>query len=205
MTKYVLKRVAISAVTLLVILFVLYLMLEFMPGTPFNDEKLTDAQRLIIETKYGLNRPFLVRFVDYVVMMTGNEVYVSRTKSDSPIVLERMNENEATRSYYPRTASLKVTDSEKEYTVYGSGDIETSIELFPQAYKNAGWAFLVSCEMKENGNRQMVNVLFCGVGYRMIAPRFAWHAAQPDTEWNLGVASSCDSNTTIARLNISHL
>ena len=142
--------------------------------------------------------------VDYVVMMTGNEVYVSRTKSDSPIVLERMNENEATRSYYPRTASLKVTDSEKEYTVYGSGDIETSIELFPQAYKNAGWAFLVSCEMKENGNRQMVNVLFCGVGYRMIAPRFAWHAAQPDTEWNFGVASSCDSNTTIARLNISH-
>ena len=129
---------------------------------------------------------------------------MSRTKSDSPIVLERMNENEATRSYYPRTASLKVTDSEKEYTVYGSGDIETSIELFPQAYKNAGWAFLVSCEMKENGNRQMVNVLFCGVGYRMIAPRFAWHAAQPDTEWNFGVASSCSSNATIARLNISH-
>ena len=77
MTKYVLKRVAISAVTLLVILFVLYLMLEFMPGTPFNDEKLTDAQRLIIETKYGLNRPFLVRFVDYVVMMLQNDLGVS--------------------------------------------------------------------------------------------------------------------------------
>ena len=131
--------------------------------------------------------------VDYVVMMTGNEVYVSRTKSDSPIVLERMNENEATRSYYPRTASLKVTDSEKEYTVYGSGDIETSIELFPQAYKNAGWAFLVSCEMKEQKNQ--LRRIFC---------RFAWHAAQTDTEWNYGVASSCDSNTTIARLNISH-
>lgn len=77
MTKYVLKRVAISAVTLLVILFVLYLMLEFMPGTPFNDEKLTDAQRLIIETKYGLKRPFLVRFVDYVVMMLRGDLGVS--------------------------------------------------------------------------------------------------------------------------------
>ena len=32
--------------------------------------------------------------VDYVVMMTGNEVYVSRTKSDSPRVLERMNERD---------------------------------------------------------------------------------------------------------------
>ena len=77
MTKYVLKRVAISAVALLVILFVLYLMLEFMPGTPFNDEKLTAAQQLIIETKYGLNRPFLVRFVDYVVMMLRGDLGVS--------------------------------------------------------------------------------------------------------------------------------
>lgn len=77
MTKYVLKRVAISAVTLLVILFVLYLMLECMPGTPFNDEKLTEAQKLIIETKYGLNRPFLVRFVDYVVMMLKGDLGVS--------------------------------------------------------------------------------------------------------------------------------
>ena len=77
MTKYVLKRVAISAVTLLVILFVLYLMLEVMPGTPFNDEKLTAAQQLIIETKYGLNRPFLVRFVDYVVMMLRGDLGVS--------------------------------------------------------------------------------------------------------------------------------
>lgn len=48
-----------------------------MPGTPFNDEKLTDAQRLIIETKYGLNRPFLVRFVDYVVMMLRGDLGVS--------------------------------------------------------------------------------------------------------------------------------
>lgn len=77
MTKYVLKRVAISAVTLLVILFVLYLMLEFMPGTPFNDEKLTAAQKLIVETKYGLNRPFLVRFVDYVLMMLQGDLGVS--------------------------------------------------------------------------------------------------------------------------------
>lgn len=77
MTKYVLKRVAISALTLLVILFVLYLMLEFMPGTPFNDEKLTEAQRAIINAKYGLDRPFLVRFVDYVVMMLKGDLGVS--------------------------------------------------------------------------------------------------------------------------------
>jgi len=143
--------------------------------------------------------------VDYVVMITSNEIYVSRTKNDSPIVLERSYETEATRSYYPKTVSLKVTDDQKKYTVYGNGDIETSIELAPQTYKNAGWAFFVSCEMKENGNKEMVNVLFCDVGYRMIAPRFVWHAGQSDTEWNFEVASSCDSsNPNIAKFNISH-
>ena len=48
--------------------------------------------------------------VDYVVMITSNEIYVSRTKSDSPIVLERSYETEATRIYYPRTVPLKVTN-----------------------------------------------------------------------------------------------
>lgn len=143
--------------------------------------------------------------VDYVVMITSNEIYVSRTKSDSPIVLERSYEAEATRSYYPRTVPLKVTNDKDKYTVYGNGDIETSIELAPQTYKNAGWAFFVSCEMRENGNKETVNVLFCGVGYRMIAPRFVWHADQPDTEWNFEVASSCDSSDpNIAKFNISY-
>lgn len=143
--------------------------------------------------------------VDYVVMITGHEIYVSRTKSNSPIILERMDENETVRSYSPRTATLKVTDNEEKYTVYGTDDIKTSIELSPQTYRNAGWAFFVSCEIKENGNKQMVNVLFCGVGYRMITPRFTWHSDQPDTEWLFGVKNSCDStDPTIARLNISY-
>lgn len=143
--------------------------------------------------------------VDYIVMMTGNEIYVSRIKSDSPIVLERVNESVDTRSYYPRTTSLKVTGSIEKYTVYGSGDIEISIELSPQTYRNAGWAFFVSCEMEQDGNKEMVNVLFCGVGHRMITPRFAWHANHSDTEWNFVVASNCgSSDSTIARLNISH-
>lgn len=142
--------------------------------------------------------------VDYVVMVTNSEIYVSRTKSDSPILLERRNET--TRSYYPRTAPLKVTDYEEEYSVYRTGDIETSIELNPQAYKNAGWAFIVSCEMKENGNRETVNVLFCGVGYNYFnSPRFVWRANQRDTDWNFTVVSRCDSSDpNFAKLNISH-
>jgi len=71
--KYIIKRVIISAVTLVVILLVLFLMLELMPGSPFNDEKLTEAQKAIINTKYGLDQPIFIRFIHYIkAMLTGD-------------------------------------------------------------------------------------------------------------------------------------
>ena len=66
MKKYILKRVLISVVTLLVILLILFTLLEFMPGSPFNDEKLTEQQLAALQEKYGLNDPFPVKFVRYV-------------------------------------------------------------------------------------------------------------------------------------------
>lgn len=66
MKKYILKRVLISAVTLFVILLILFTMLEFMPGSPFNDEKITAAQLELLKETYGLNDPFPVKFIRYV-------------------------------------------------------------------------------------------------------------------------------------------
>jgi len=59
----------ISIVTLFFILFLLFLMLEFMPGSPFNDEKLTESQRILLNAKYGLDQPFLKRFLNYLRLM----------------------------------------------------------------------------------------------------------------------------------------
>jgi len=55
-----------SAITLFVILLILFLMLDQMPGSPFNDEKLTEAQKALVYAKYGLDQPFFVRFGLYV-------------------------------------------------------------------------------------------------------------------------------------------
>lgn len=77
MKKYILKRIGISALTLLVILFILFLMLELMPGSPFNDEKLTDAQRAIINAKYGLDKPVFLRFFNYLKAMLSGDFGVS--------------------------------------------------------------------------------------------------------------------------------
>lgn len=86
MRKYIFKRIGISALTLLVILFILFIMLELMPGSPFNDEKLTDAQRAIINIKYGLDKPVLIRFFNYLKAMITGDFGVSYTISkNTPI------------------------------------------------------------------------------------------------------------------------
>ncbi|WP_040949472.1 ABC transporter permease [Gorillibacterium massiliense] len=73
MKRYVLKRLAISIVTVLFILLVLFLMLEFMPGSPFNDEKINATQRALLNAKYGLDQPLFVRFLNYIkAMLTGD-------------------------------------------------------------------------------------------------------------------------------------
>ena len=46
--KYILKRLAIAVVTLFVIVFVLFMILKLMPGTPFNDENSPKRKSAII-------------------------------------------------------------------------------------------------------------------------------------------------------------
>lgn len=71
--KYIGKRLLISVVTLFVILVVLFLMVELLPGSPINNEKLSEAQRAVIEAKYGLDQPIPVQFVNYIKsMLTGD-------------------------------------------------------------------------------------------------------------------------------------
>jgi len=67
--KYILKRVLISIMTLLAITLVLFILLQLMPGSPFNDEKLTATQKAALNAKYGLDQPLVVQFGKYVYNM----------------------------------------------------------------------------------------------------------------------------------------
>lgn len=69
MLKYILKRITISIFTLLAVLLILFFMLDKMPGSPFNDEKLGPEKIQAINEKYGLNDPVPTRFVRYVGLM----------------------------------------------------------------------------------------------------------------------------------------
>lgn len=77
MKKYILKRVLISLATLFVILLVLFILMDLMPGTPFNDEKLTEAQKAVLFAKYGLDKPLFVRFFMYAKNMLKGDLGVS--------------------------------------------------------------------------------------------------------------------------------
>lgn len=88
MKKYLLKRIAISIGTLLAILLILFLMLEFMPGSPFNDEKLTLDQIILLNQKYGLDKPVIIRFFNYVKNMLTGDFGVSYTISKNTPISE---------------------------------------------------------------------------------------------------------------------
>lgn len=94
MKKYVVKRIGISIITLMAILLILFLMLEFMPGSPFNDEKLNEAQVALLNAKYGLDQPVIIRFFHYVKhMLTGDfgvSYTISKNTSISTLLASRL-------------------------------------------------------------------------------------------------------------------
>ncbi len=88
MTKYVLRRILISVVTLFTIIFILFLLLEFLPGSPFNDEKLDEATKALLMAKYGLDQPFFTRFSIYIVNLLHGDFGISlNITKDMPVSL----------------------------------------------------------------------------------------------------------------------
>ena len=92
--KYIAKRILVSIATLFVIVFVLFMLMKLMPGTPFNDEKLTAVQKAAIYEAYGLDKPLLQQFFIYVGNMLHGDFGISyaiqREVPVATIVSDRM-------------------------------------------------------------------------------------------------------------------
>jgi oligopeptide transport system permease protein len=92
--NYILKRILISFFTLLAITLVLFILLQLMPGSPFNDEKLTDDQRTALYQKYGLDKPVVVQFFRYVGNMFrgdfGVSYNISKNTPISQLIAQRL-------------------------------------------------------------------------------------------------------------------
>lgn len=77
MKKYILKRLLVSALTLMIITLLLFLLLQLMPGSPFNDEKLSPEQQEVLYQKYGLDQPLYVQLGRYMANMLRGDFGVS--------------------------------------------------------------------------------------------------------------------------------
>ncbi|MCD8825350.1 ABC transporter permease [Staphylococcus gallinarum] len=66
MLKYVLKRLGYMVISLIVIMTITFFLMKLMPGSPFNDAKLNDEQKHILNEKYGLNDPVPVQYLNYM-------------------------------------------------------------------------------------------------------------------------------------------
>lgn len=86
MKKYILKRLLTAFFTLLAIILILFILMQLMPGSPFNDEKLKESQKAALYAKYGLDQPIVVQFFRYVLNIFQGDFGVSyKISKNTPI------------------------------------------------------------------------------------------------------------------------
>ncbi|HCT0377308.1 TPA: ABC transporter permease, partial [Staphylococcus pseudintermedius] len=64
--RYTLKRLLYMVISLFIIVTITFFLMKLMPGSPFNDEKLSEQQKTILNEKYGLNDPLPVQYGNYM-------------------------------------------------------------------------------------------------------------------------------------------
>ncbi|EIA7411529.1 ABC transporter permease [Listeria monocytogenes] len=78
MVKYTLKRVLYMLITLFIIASVTFVLMKFLPGTPYrNQEKLSDEQIHMMNEKYGLNDSIPVQYFNYMTGLVKGDLGVS--------------------------------------------------------------------------------------------------------------------------------
>ena len=85
MKKYVFFRIIYMIVAVALIVSITFLLLQFMPGSPFNDIKLTPEQREILNEKYHLNDPIPVKYVRYVKNLFHGDLGTSFVYNNQPV------------------------------------------------------------------------------------------------------------------------
>jgi oligopeptide transport system permease protein len=77
MTKYVATRLITSVFTIVAIAIVMFALLQLLPGSPFNSEKLDAVQKELMTQKYGLDEPVLVRLGTYLLNLARGDFGIS--------------------------------------------------------------------------------------------------------------------------------
>ncbi len=84
--KFILKRLFYMALTLFIIASITFILMNFLPGTPYtNEAKMTEEQIMIMNEQYGLNDPLLVRYGRYMLNLLRGDLGVSFQFNNTPV------------------------------------------------------------------------------------------------------------------------
>ena len=88
MAKYIVKRVIMALITIVVVACVTFVLMMSVPGSPFNDEKITPEQKAMMEEKYGLNDPLGVQMLRYLggIVTRGDFGVSLKMQKDRPVL-----------------------------------------------------------------------------------------------------------------------
>ncbi|EGJ27125.1 ABC transporter permease [Streptococcus porcinus] len=93
MTRYLLKRVAILLVTLWVVVTLSFFLMQIMPGTPYNNPKLTDEMIAMMNKQYGLDKPLWQQYLKYLFDVLHGDFgtsYQSVNQSVTKLISQRL-------------------------------------------------------------------------------------------------------------------
>lgn len=77
MTRYILSRLGYMIFTFLLIASLTFFLMQTLPGSPFNDERLSEAQEQVLNQRYGLDEPVAIQYFKYLGNVMVGELGVS--------------------------------------------------------------------------------------------------------------------------------
>lgn len=85
MIKYILKRLAILLVTLWVVITLSFFLMQIMPGTPYNNPRLTDEMIALMNKQYGLDKPIWQQYLKYLFDILHGDFGTSYQSINQPV------------------------------------------------------------------------------------------------------------------------
>lgn len=85
MTKYLLKGIAILLVTLWVVVTLSFFLMQVMPGSPFNNPKLTNDMIAVMNKQYGLDKPVWQQYLQYLWNVLHGDLGTSYQSANQPV------------------------------------------------------------------------------------------------------------------------
>ncbi|MFC4761423.1 ABC transporter permease [Fructobacillus durionis] len=93
MARYILKRALILIITMWIVVTATFFLMQILPGTPYNNPKLTQSAIEQLNATYGLDKPVMVQYWDYLVNLLHGDMGTSfqyQNQSVSTLIGQRL-------------------------------------------------------------------------------------------------------------------